>query len=308
MKRGFVTIATGNIQYFKIAANLLASYRYQADEKMPFAIICDRENQYTDLFDDVVILDKVYHSYLDKLCLTEYAPYDETIFIDADSLAYKDLNDFWNFFPEKEDFSAFGKDYPLDYPYAWFKAEDTGEFREKITFLPEFIGGVYFIRRTEKLKNFTATVQYILKNYYRYKFIRFNDPADETIFALAMAVHGMHTVDRTLAPICFFLLISDFYFNITQNKVRYLNRYELDHGPYDEAYLVHWGSSNTKSNPYLREVLRLNRLVKGRDDVRMQSVPDILAKYLRYYPRALILSARRGTFVRDMLRSLRGGK
>ena len=56
MTRGFVTIATGDEQYYRIAANLLRSYRFFSASPMPFALICDRENEYSAEFDHTIIL------------------------------------------------------------------------------------------------------------------------------------------------------------------------------------------------------------------------------------------------------------
>ena len=58
MTKGFLTIATGNEKYFILAKNLLNSYRYFSEKPLPFAIITDRYNQYTDEFDNTIILDK----------------------------------------------------------------------------------------------------------------------------------------------------------------------------------------------------------------------------------------------------------
>ena len=84
--RGFVTMAVGKDYYYLLAKNLLISYKFHNPAPFPFAIICDKENETSALFDDVVIIDSPSYSYLDKLRLAELAPYDETIFIDADSL------------------------------------------------------------------------------------------------------------------------------------------------------------------------------------------------------------------------------
>ena len=46
-RKGFVTIATGQERYYKLARNLLHSYRLFAKDPFPFAIISDRENEYT---------------------------------------------------------------------------------------------------------------------------------------------------------------------------------------------------------------------------------------------------------------------
>ena len=56
MTKGFVTIATGKEMYYAMARNLLMSYRFHNHGGPPFAIICDRENNYTEDFDDVVSL------------------------------------------------------------------------------------------------------------------------------------------------------------------------------------------------------------------------------------------------------------
>ena len=94
-ERGFVTIATGKTHYYKIAKNLLDSYRLNTGGKYPFAIICDRENEYTAAFDKVVLLKSPSHSYLDKLRLFDCLPWEETIFIDADCLVYGDIDRWW---------------------------------------------------------------------------------------------------------------------------------------------------------------------------------------------------------------------
>ena len=196
MTRGFVTIATGKEKFYILAANLLASYRCFTDDPMPFAVMCDRENRYTEDFTDVIILPDPCFSYNDKLVLPDLAPYDETIFIDADSLAYRDLNEFWKHFPREADFSACGRDYPADYPYAWFLRENVGEYASQVNYVPEFVGGVYFIRKGEKLKEFSELSRRIRDNYHQYTFRIFADPSDEPIFALAMSVMNFRTEDE----------------------------------------------------------------------------------------------------------------
>ena len=63
MTRGFITIATGKEMYYKLALNLLKSYRLYSRNPLPFAIMCDRENDYTKQFDQVVILEQPLYSF-----------------------------------------------------------------------------------------------------------------------------------------------------------------------------------------------------------------------------------------------------
>ena len=95
--RGFVSIATGKKHYYRIAYNLLCSYRLNAGA-YPFAIICDRENEYTAAFDKVIRLENPTNSYMDKLRLFDCLPFDETIFIDADCLVYGNVDRWWALF------------------------------------------------------------------------------------------------------------------------------------------------------------------------------------------------------------------
>ena len=55
MTHGFITIATGDAQYYKIAVNLLHSYRWFSKAPVPFAILADQENEYTAEFDTAII-------------------------------------------------------------------------------------------------------------------------------------------------------------------------------------------------------------------------------------------------------------
>ena len=66
MTRGFITIATGKELYYQLAQNLLKSYRLYSRNPMPFAILCDRENTYTEQFDQTVILEHPLNSFWDK--------------------------------------------------------------------------------------------------------------------------------------------------------------------------------------------------------------------------------------------------
>lgn len=118
MTRGLITVATGNEKYYKVAANLLKSYRYFSKEPLPFAILCDKENKYTKEFDDVIILKNPDYSFRDKVHILRYAPpYDETLFVESDSIAYGDLNQYFDAFATADDFCVFGVNYPLDYDF-----------------------------------------------------------------------------------------------------------------------------------------------------------------------------------------------
>lgn len=270
MTRGFVTIATGSENYYRIARNLLRSYRLFTASPMPFALICDKENEYTEEFDSVVVLENPFRSYVDKLFIPDFTPFDETIFIDSDCLAYRDLNAFWDAFENGPDFSAFGKNYPVTYNYAWFKKENVGEFADRIKSIPDFIGGVYFFRKTPCLKAFTETVWYIYDHYHDYTFRQFEDPCDEPIFALAMSVHGFTTAGDRSLPICFYPHCTVLKADLTSGSVRYDSIYRREEGLMDGAYMIHWGSGLTWQRVYRIEEYKLGRLIQGAEPGKIE--------------------------------------
>ena len=270
MTRGFATIATGDLHFYEIAHNLLFSYWFHCPDPMPFAIICDRENSYTADFDRVVALENPTCSYVDKLALPDLAPFDETIFIDADSLAYGNLNDLWDAFDGESAFSAFGDDYPPDYPYAWFALDGAGGYRDAVASIPDFIGGVYYLRTCDELEGFSRTCRHILEHYHEFTFRQFTDPADEPVYALAMAAHGFRTAGDRSLPICFYPHARHFDADIVSGHVAYDSVYLQDAGLAQGAYLVHWGSGNTGRPCYLFQKRLLDDALagKGRGYVR----------------------------------------
>ena len=79
MIQGFVTLATGDERYYRLARNLLRSYRHSCSTPMRFAIIADRHNAYTAEFDDVVIMEHATRSWADKLEMLIFHYLPETL-------------------------------------------------------------------------------------------------------------------------------------------------------------------------------------------------------------------------------------
>lgn len=199
MTRGFVTLATGSEIYYQMAVNMLHSFRiHNKGSKM--AILCDRENEYTAEFDDVIVLDNVQGNYKDKFRLLVDSPYDENFFIEPDCLIYHNLDFFWDLLAKESDFSAFGwNDAPLS---IWFKTRETqsqiNSFLPDINVFPLFNPGYFFIRVGEACKRMFQDCidisEYILNNE-----ILKNDPSilckgnlrDDPILSLAMQKNGM---------------------------------------------------------------------------------------------------------------------
>ena len=247
MTKGFVTIATGNDRYYEMAYNLCLSYKFFNNCEIPFAIICDRENDYTKIFDKVILISKPFCSFMDKLSLPSIDVYDETIFIDADVLVYGDISYLFEVFNQTDNFvfSAFGTAHNLDYKKGWFTKEGAGEFKDKISFCTGLHGGMYFFKKSNDLLKFSELCFYILEHFDSFKFIH-NKPCDESIFALAMAVCNYTPINGTLK--------SPIIYPGTNKKAK---KQKLTVVPAVPSYVIHFGNIHTNSPRYKNDVRKI---------------------------------------------------
>ncbi len=256
-KRGFVTIATGKDHYYRIAKNLLDSYRLNAGQ-YPFAVICDRENKYTEAFDKLVLINDPSNSYMDKLRLFDCLPFDETIFIDADCLVYGNIDRWWELFDQADDCSAFGYAYEdLSSNKGWFLTEGMGKYRDRIHYVPSFSGGVYFLRNTEKCRQVFEIAKEAADNYHDYPFALFRDPADEPVIALGMAVTDCRPI--SCDEVCLYS-----YKRFTRADIAVPRAEWKNNNIWEPAILIHWGNFGTMKAFYLSEAAKVRWILQGK--------------------------------------------
>lgn len=256
MQKGFVTIATGDDRYYRMARNLLRSYRQSCRQPMRFALIADRHSFYTEEFDDIVILDNATNSWMDKLSLLTHCPYDENIFIDADCLIYQDINFFWTLFADSGDFSCFGKALPLDSQEGWFTSQASELY--PIHFITHLHGMLYFIRRGDTIDKMHGLCQDIINNYNSVKYKCFNERlADEPVFALAMAVMDLKPIARVSEYYCFVPFATRVSSDYLSRRVQFTYPGE---GNIESCCIIHWGNVNTNKAAYRLECHKINYL------------------------------------------------
>lgn len=310
MTRGFITLATGRDMYYEFAKNLLLSYKLFCDDPYPFAIMSDRENEVTAMFDDVVILENPTVSYFDKFELLTRAPYDETIFIDSDCLAYADLNDFWKYFADADDFSAAGTNYPLDSARGLFNYEEIGAYRDRVSCKPDIHGGLYFIRRGETCNAIYKDSCYIAEHYNEFKWPDFCAPnADEPVLCLAMAANGCKATDAAPDNYGIPWEVTEMDCDLFTGKLTYATEW---HPKVEQGHMIHWSVRYCKKPLYKFEVEKLNLMVKqglkpSKTDPLPLSFKDrLLYRYrLRLY--RMLLAEFAGRAVRKLKRILKIG-
>lgn len=280
--RGFVTIATGSAKYYTMALRLLKSYRKHTYTDIPFAIICDRDTPEAQAFDQVVLMDHPTRSYLDKLSLYRYAPYDETIFIDADSLILQDPSGLWEDFGDGDDVSCYGCTYPLDSDRAWFTYDGCGAYKKDISFLIDLHGGIYFLRKGARCTSIFQTAIALAENYSSYSFRTFEKPADEPVLAMSLAIHNSHPCDMPMRV----LFLPSYWGRLNADKAGEL----LVDGKTSTAQILHFGAKNTERYlyRYMAEIHAGNvppsetLPLKTRCSIRLSTAPTECRAILRH--------------------------
>lgn len=222
-RRGFVTVATGDEKYYKMAADLYLSYKGRGKGEYPFAIICDRENSYTDVFDDVVLVENFRKSTVDKL-LMKNSPYEESIFMDTDILVLENIDDLWEIFKEQDDVSVFGCTLPLDSQNGWFTYEGSGKYKSQIKYLISMNGGIYYFRKSEKSEKVFSKAFDLIEDYSTIDFKYFSQPQDEPLMAMSMVLNGCVPCDKSydmiILPACAKSISTDYLGNVYEGKKR----------------------------------------------------------------------------------------
>ena len=262
LTKGFITIATGKEQYYEIARNLLRSYRFTTKEPLPFALLCDSENEYTTEFDEVRFFENPTRSYLDKLNMFDLLPYDINIFIDADCLCFGDINRLFDIFKDADDFCCYGRVLTLDDKTGWFEYENLNEdLQKQIDYVVGLHGGIYYMRKTEVCKKVLDDAKAFAKNYADYKFKgKFETPGDEPVVALSMAVNKCKPIPHDFTSlICWWEHENLFKLDITNNYAFCVPLNTI-------TDIVHWGTRFTKSIPYCKELAALQLNLNGADE------------------------------------------
>ena len=292
MNRGFITIATGKDIYYQVAKNLLLSYKLSCPYPYPFAIMCDRENSITALFDRVVLLDNPLYSYWDKLALLKLAPFDETIFIDADCLAYSDLNQLWDYFENAPDFAGSGTNFPIDDERGIFLEEGLCEYRGRVHWKPHINGGFYFIRRGPLCDKIYEDCMQICSHYDDFRFADYVAyKGDESVLSIAMAANGIRSLEPRPANIGIPWMSTEMTFDIFTGTCAYATQW---HAYVPQGLLVHFGTRYCEKPHYLFEIEKLDLMLRkqlrpGNDLTEKLSLPEKLLYQCRLRLRVLQL-------------------
>lgn len=257
MRRGFITVATGEYYHY-LAINMLNSYKYSQTTVFPFAVITDPggEAMLRDHFDEVIVIREVDAGFVNKLKIQELSPFDETIFIDSDTLIVRDISDWWEEFEKSGfDVTVWGWNVPIASPRVGKLISAKSIEKYHIDRYIGFNGGVYFFKNNDNARRIFQRAKALLDTYIEDEQYLFGgQKGDEPVMAVSLIEHGVYGMEDPEKKRMFCTPgMRKLKINLLRNKCTFI-KYDYQVFP----AVMHWGSSRTHQPTYRREVMILD--------------------------------------------------
>lgn len=258
--KGFITVATGGY-YCRLAENLAMSYRLFSDNKYPFYAITDRKGakRLKKYFDGVVVLDEPHYTFLDKMEIARYTPFDRTVFIDADADIVSDISFLMDDFERNGSaLSCIGSLIPIGDERRPVHFDGRAVEHFGIDHFVAFNGGVYYFRKCDEL---TSCIDFIFDDLiphyrdYGLKEFRQGQMADEPLYGLAMVVRGFAPMSNGRNTMMLLQDIKSLSWDMEQRTCRH-----IWYGKEVSPVILHYGTHNT----YTRKYVYYNTVVRCR--------------------------------------------
>lgn len=196
--RGIITIATGSPVYHDMARDLALSLRLHCPD-IPRAVVTNSTNSELLGLYDLVLRERpeCAASFGQKLWLDHYSPFDETLFVDCDSLVTRHLGYLWQAF-DGRDLGYVGETMRDGH---WYADVITLLARLDLPWLATLNSGLLYFRRGDRASAMFARARQV---YDDYEILGF-DPlrssrSDEPCFGVALAEAGVEPTDDRRLP------------------------------------------------------------------------------------------------------------
>lgn len=189
--RGIITIALGSQVYLDMARDLAFSLKLHCPH-IPRAVLTDATGSaLTRLFDIVIPYRPEYrHGLYPKLCLDQYTPFHDTLYIDGDSLVLRNVDFIWHLCKDQE-FAVVGEVRSTGH---WYMDIPVLLARLGLTSIPTFNSGMFVVKRGEVVSRIFRRARAIYDDE-SYAFDSWhNSRSDEICFAIALAEEGIQPV------------------------------------------------------------------------------------------------------------------
>lgn len=108
LKRGIITIGTGAQKYIDMSIYLAMSCKLNSPG-IPLALITDSKDPSLKKYFDIIIPANPDYpkGIVHKIFISDYSPFEETVFIDGDCMVVRDISNMFDWF-QNSNVSAFG--------------------------------------------------------------------------------------------------------------------------------------------------------------------------------------------------------
>jgi hypothetical protein len=190
---GIITIAQGEKRYIEMAKMLALSLMH-TNPHIRRAIVTDApETEFADLYDTYIPYNPTLgNGITQKLYINKYSPFTETLFIDADCLVFKPLDDMLSIC-RPHPFAVFGG--PIS-TGQWYM--DVAQVCKKfdLAAIPLFNGGTYYFNDETVATNIYNKARELAADYKQLGFTTFRGSInEEPLVAVAMAINKVEAVD-----------------------------------------------------------------------------------------------------------------
>jgi len=192
-QKGILTIAIGK-KYVNQAKYLASSCMLNSPHSLR-AVITDLPDSLVNFYDIIIPYNDKADPFSIKTRLYEFSPFDKTLYLDADSLVFHPIDEYWNYL-ENNHYVYEGKKF----------TEGTWYFDiQKIcplihtNWIPIFNSGMLLFSKNESAKEIFDTAFYYFNNHKKegieIHFFRGQNYPDEPFFAIALAKHNIEPIN-----------------------------------------------------------------------------------------------------------------
>ena len=252
-RKGVLTIAYGRQKYVTQAINLARSIRLR-DPHLPLAVATDLPAAaFADHYDEVIPWDfSEWPELVSKLELYALTPFDTTLFLDADCLVVRSLEQVFGYF-EGQDFAVFGRNAP---DAIWFRSVAAVQAVVPSPTYPIFNGGLYYFTRSARAEEVFRRARALFPHYDHLQLHRSRTQRenDEPLISLAMAQLGLQAMSTPGLDILHAPERPhyDLHLDVLGGESRFVRR-----GQVVEPIVTHFVGVRDQLYVYQRESLRL---------------------------------------------------
>ena len=263
IEKGVFTVVTNNQKYLSFAFALARSYRYHNSLEIPFFIVSDSDFKLPGDLKWVrkkIISRELMGKGLEvRFSFDEVSPALKSLYIDADSLIYRNISDLFDI--PNESINVIGTTITEG---SWDDMEVPGVLSQfKIPYLIRYCGAFYFITKSELSGRICEQVKSLAKSDYPFQQHTYSIN-DEPVFSVSMASAGVLPIkDTGYVWGDVHQLRSHRDMNVLEGIARFNNskakanyKFWIPEGDYSPA-IVHYGGGNYNKNPWLFDAARL---------------------------------------------------